>query len=341
MTDIQVADFNTTEGAAVVEQAGRPLRVNKHTGVVQVSTPRGIVVNSLLRKDEWEEMDSMVMEAAVAPLRLVNDLTSRGLVRQHNSIGVQLSTWSVASEMDAASISMTGRSQGNEDRQEFDLRGVPIPITWKDFTIGTRELEASRRFGETVDVTNAQAAARVVSEKLESMLLAGDSSINFGSSVIYGYTNHPHRATDTATNYGGGSWVTDAADSVLTVQGMISAAKAQNHYGPYVLYLPLNLYSIVAHTYPASLDISYLQRLLSWPEIQAVVEIPTMTSGQVLLVQMTRNVVEWGQTWSTRLVEWVSPDGWTNHFRVVAIQVPRIKSDYSGNSGIVHATGAS
>ncbi len=33
----------------------RPLRTNKRTGQVQVMTERGIVVNSLLREDEWQE----------------------------------------------------------------------------------------------------------------------------------------------------------------------------------------------------------------------------------------------------------------------------------------------
>ena len=39
-------------------------------------------------------------------------------------------------------------------------------------------------------------------------MLFNGSSVTLNSTAIYGLTTHPYRATDTATNYGGGDWGT-------------------------------------------------------------------------------------------------------------------------------------
>lgn len=339
-----LVDSTTEEGQKILAGGSRPLRVNKHTGDVQIVTSRGLHVNSLLRKQEWEELDAAVVRAARFPLRAVEDVRSRGLVQPLGGIGTTVSQWNVSSEMTRAAISMSGRSENDLDRVDFQLAGVPVPIAHKSFVIGSRELDASRRMGDGLDVTTAEEATRVVGESLENMLFNG-ASVTFNQNTIYGYRTHPNRITDTASNFGGGTWddpTQDLDDVVPTVSGMISAANNNRHYGPFVLYLSTDQYNFAALNYfDDGSDTTPLDRIQRFPQIEAVQQIDAemLPDGQAVLVQMSRSVVDWAEAMMIRLVEWTSGDGLTGNFKVMAVATPRVKARYDGKSGVVHATG--
>lgn len=326
---------------SAVMGGARPYRVNKQTGVVQIRTNRGLVLNSALRKDEWEELDRVVLEAARYPLRGVQDLRSRGLVQPLGGLGTLISQWNVGSEMTAANVNMNGQSRGLMDRQDYKLSGVPVPVVWKDFDIGERELDASRRMGDGLDTSHVFEATRVVAEMLENMLFNGHNVILNGT-ALYGYRTHTNRNSDTATNYGGGDWST-IANIVPTVAGMIAAANGDRHYGPFVLYASTVQYNEAAlGYYTDGSGQTPLQRILAMPEIEAVqkMDAAILPAGELVLVQMSRNVVDWAEALGITVVEWASGDGMTNHFKVMAVGAPRVKADYAGQSGIVHAAGA-
>lgn len=330
------------EGFELFANSGRPIAYNERTGEVQIRNPRGYVVNSLLRKDEWEELDRQVIQSALYPLRAVGDLRSRGLVQRLGGLGVLTSEWNVVSEMTAANVNMTGQSAGDGDRQDYNLAGVPIPVIYKEFSIGTRQLDAARRMNTQIDLTHAAAAARVVAEKMESMLIDG-GGFTFNGNAIYGYTNHASRNTDTATNYGGGDWGT-ITNVVPTVAGMISAAQGDNMYGPYVIYAYTTQFNQAALNYfTDGSGQTAADRVRALDGVEGFYNLPTLAAGEVVLVQMTREVVDWAEIPEmapVRVIEWASPDGMSNQFKVMAVAAPRIKADYAGRSGIVHATSA-
>jgi len=339
--DVQLVEAASAQGAVALSGGARPLRVNTQTGVVQVRTSRGLVVNSLLRKDEWEALDRTVLEAARYPLRGVQDLRSRGLVQPLGGLGTLISQWNAGSELTEANVNMNGQSRGLMDRQDYKLSGVPVPVVWKDFDIGVRELESSRRMGDGLDTSHVFEATRVVAEKLEYMLFNG-SPVVLNSTALYGYRTQTNRNTDTATNYGGGDWST-ITNIVSTVAGMIAAANGDRHYGPFVLYCSTVQYNEAAlGYYTDGSGQTPLQRILAMPEIEAVqkVDAAVLAAGELVLVQMSRNVVDWAEAMGITVVEWMSGDGMTNHFKVMAVAAPRVKADYSGQSGIVHATGS-
>lgn len=340
----QLVDPTSQSGQELLAGGSRPLRVNKQSGLVQINTARGLTVNSLLRKQEWEELDAAVIEAARFPLRAVEDVRSRGLIQPLGGIGTTVSQWNISSEMTKADLNMSGRAVGEMDRVDFQLAGVPVPIAHKSFVIGQRELEASRRMGDGLDITNATEATRVVAEKLEDMLFNGADVVMNGAQ-IYGYRTHPQRATDTASNYGGGAWddaTTDLEDVVPTVAGMISAANNNRHYGPFILYLSTDQYNFAALNYfDDGSDTTPLDRIQRLPQVAAVQQIDAdmLPNGEALLVQMSRSVVDWAEAMMIRLVEWTSGDGLTGNFKVMAVAAPRVKARYDGKSGVVHATG--
>ena len=226
------------------------------------------------------------------------------------------------------------------DLPDLKTAGVPVPMIHKEFAIDIRNLEASRRFGDGLDVSGAEEAGRVVAEAYDDLVLNGNTTIVVGGMTIYGLTSHPARNTDTATNFGGGDWgVID--NPVKTVAGMIRAAMDDYHYGPYVIYAAQTQYAEAALTYYEDGSAhTPLQRILQLPQVAAVEMLPTLDDGEILLVQMSGDVVRLAEAMDVQVREWASPDGMTSVFRVMLCGTPEVKARYDGKSGIVHATGA-
>lgn len=336
-----VVDFDKS-GTQKAMNSGRPFRVHS-SGIVQVKTNNGLIVNSTLRKDEWEMLDRAVIKAARYPLKGVADLQSMGLVKPINSLGVLVSQWNTLSAVTPAKVGMVVTETGQRDLTDATLAGVPIPVVWKEFSVESRMLEASRLGGEPLDTTNAIEASRVVSEKLEDMLFNG-STVVMNGNALYGYRTHPSRNTGTASALGGGDFGT-IANIVPTFAGAIAALEADRHYGPYVAYVSEAQYNQMANVfYDDGSAQTPLERVLRLGGglISAVKSIPSdvLAAENAIVAQMTEDVVDWAQTMDTTMVEWVSGNGMTTHFCVMAVAAPRVKSKYDGKSGILHITGA-
>lgn len=335
MVDAGGAGINALIGGS------RPIRVNKKTGQVQLVSERGIVVNSLLREDEWQELDRMVKAAALYPLRFVNLLRSRNLVQPLGGLATMMSAWYAQSEMTGATINMSGQGRSERDLPELKQFGVPVPMIFKEFSIGKRTLLASRRLGDGLDLTAAAAATRVVAESTEGMFING-ASVQLNGAPLYGVRNHPNRLPDTATNFGGGAWST-ITNITPTINGMINGAMNTNkHYGPYVLFLSTTQYNAVGNTFYAdNTGQTPLERIRKMAGIEDVIHLPgdVLPAGEALLVQLTKDVIDVGDAMDIQALEWTSGDGMEALFKIFMVVAPRIKATYDGKTGIVHATG--
>lgn len=338
MSDVQILNINSEAARSALYGGSRPM-VNKRTGEVQIVTARGLRVNSILRKDEWQEIDQAVVEAAKTRLVAVEHLRQRNLVQPLGGIGTLTSQWNVTSTLTAADVNMTGQALGERDLPDSLVKNVPVPVIFKQFAVGARVLDASRRLGDGIDVTGAYEAARVVAEMAETMLVNG-YSLTFNGGTIYGYTTHTNRNTDTATNYGGGDWGT-ITNVLPTIAGMIAAANGDGYYGPFAVYAATTQYNQAALTYfTDGSGQTPAQRVLSLSNVALFEMCPTLADGVIVLAQLSRNVVDWAEAMPIQTLEWASGDGMVSHFKVMMVASPRVKADYSGNSGIVHATGA-
>lgn len=343
--ELQVMSLSDAVGHAHALKGSRPI-INAKMGpksTPKIITPRGLEINSVLRRDEWETLDRAVVQASVQPLRLTRILRDRGLVRPLGSLGTLITQYNRVSEMTEANISLRGHASGEKDLVDFDLVGVPVPIIFKEFELDTRVLASSRLLGDGLDTTNGAAAARVVGEKVEDLAINGDSSINLNGNTIYGLTTHPNRNTDTAANFGGGDWGT-ITNIIPTIAGMISAAQADGYYGPYGVAVAPTQYNQAALAYytDGSGD-TPLQRVLNMPQIEFFEQIPQLDDGEVVLMQLTTDVIELAYVeayFPITNLEWTSGDGMLEMFKAMAVFTPIVKSDHSGRSGIVHATGA-
>lgn len=303
------------------------------SGYVVVENSAGMRTNSLLRKDEWESLDNAVLQAARTRLVGIQRLQDRGLTKNLDSIGIMTTQWNKGSEMTRATVNMSGQTAMDRDRQDYNLTGVPVPVIHKAFRIGERDLEASRRLGEGIDTTNAYEASRVVAEELERMLYDGNSDINLNGDTISGLKD--------ASNTGTADGDFDTLSNIHpTITAMVNAAQADNYFGPYELFIYKTQYNEMLDRYTDGSGETPLDGVLRIPDITAVHSVDYLSDGELVLLQMTPNVIDLAVHSLNQMVEWTSDDGMTHSFKVMSIAVPRVKSDYSGGEGIVYYTGA-
>lgn len=301
----------------------------------------GMVVNSVLDKREWADLDAGIIRAAKLRLNGIADLRAAGLAKPV-SLATMMSQWRVASEKVAASVNMDGRSAVDLDRIDMKTYGVPVPIISSGYRIPLRVLMASRRLGEGIDVTEAEEAAAAVVEKEESILFNGESSAVVGGVTIPGYTSISARLADTATNFGGGDFGT-ISNIFPTFLGMVSGLATRRYHGPFTVYVAPTQYIQMLSIYTDGSGQSALQRVLNIPQIDSVKPADLLADGSLLMVQLTGNVVDFVYAQEMGEVEnreWEAPDGSAANFKVMAAMAPRIKTDYAGYTGIAHATGA-
>jgi len=294
---------------------------------------QGMRQNATLRRLEWQMYDTAVIEVARRRLVGIQDLISAGLTfNVPDALGVTQIVWEQIGTMTGAELSMSGLSQTPNDRQEFNLNTMPLPIIHKDFNINIRQLHSSRRIGTPLDVTQAQLSSRIVTEGIETMLFAG-STVLGTNNTIYGYVTAPHRATGSVT----AAWATATGTQILTdTLAMMQKAKDNNMYGPYAMYVPSAVFTAMGADFKANGDRTIMERLLAIPGISSIKESKDLTASNIILVQLTSDVIDLVDGMQPTTVQWETEGGMVVNFKVMAIMVPRIKFDYINQSGIVH-----
>ena len=290
--------------------------------------------NTLLRKDEWELLDDRVVEIAANTLRGIADLQAAGLTVPLGGLGVLVSQYETVSDMTDASINMAAEVDDEEDRISYNLVGVPVPIISKSFRIDIRSLAASRQHGGLLDTTHVDTATRKVAEMLEYILFNGSTIVQRGQ-TIYGYTNHPSRNSVS----GGADWGT-STNIIPNLNAMLGALISDNMYGPYKLYLHPDQY-VQTFALNANTSTAIIRTMESMPGMGPGSIQPTnyITAGQAVLVAMNRDVVDLAIGQGIIPVEWDTKGGLVTRWKVLCAQVPRVKADAGGRSGIAHMSG--
>lgn len=310
-----------------------------HFKIWNSDTKKGDIVTNapaLLRYDEWKDIDREVISVATQRLKATAAIIGAGLTYNLGSIAAVVALWQRSSDMTPADISMDGITEGEEDRVQFDYKSVPVPIIHKDFRVNLRHLEASRKMGQGVDTIQAGIAARVVAEKTEDMVLAGQA-IQVDGGTVYGLINHPDRNTATLTKQWTASDKT-GANILADVSGMITTLKGDRYYGPYKLFIPQNYEMKMADDYnPGTSDTRTIrERLLALPEISEIVVCDRLTSHNVVMFQATKDVIDVAIAQQTTTVQWAEFGGLQQRYKVMNCMVPRVKSDFDSRSGICH-----
>lgn len=326
----------------VTNATGEPIGtfITVHKGgsrdkISNYSTHQITTNSSTLRKDQWLKLDTAIIEASQTRLKGINDLKKYNLVETlENPMGTTILEHQKMSEAFEAILSMDGLTKGQGDRPTFTSSFLPIPIIHSDYQIGARELAASQKDGTPLNTANAARAARVVAEKLENLLF-GQTSFSFGKGTIYTYLTFPDRNNVTMSNEWDSSAITNdeiIADILLMKQSAINA----KHYGKFVLYIPKNYETLMDKDYKAEGDKSLYTRIMDIRGIDGIEVIDELADDNVLLVEMKKETVRLIEGMGIQNVQWDAEGGMVTNYKVMTIQVPEIRSDDNGNSGIVH-----
>jgi len=295
-----------------------------------------------LRRDEWKQLDDAIMMVARQRLGGAQDLIDKGLTYNlGNAMGTTVLEWHDVSDSMNAELTMDGISRSKGDRPVFQYNYLPIPIIHVDYEINARVLEASRKLGNPLDTTGAEAATRRVLEKLEDMFFT-DTSYQFGETdsrsrnTIYSYINHPDRNTGSL----GAAWdssSTTGANIINDVKNMKQASIDDRHYGPWMLYIPTEYETKLDEDYSSAKGSNTIrERILQIAGISGIKIVDRFTAGNVLLVQMTSDVVRLVRGMGLTNVQWSEEGNMVNKYKVMTIQVPQIRSDQNSRTGIVH-----
>lgn len=301
-----------------------------------------------LRKDQWIYLFNKVVPAARTRLRAWSDLASAAPAGGFNGWAKLTYEYQAMSDPGEAVVDMDGITDGRTDRPHFSLLSIPLPITHSDFYFSDREVEASN--GQ-LDTSMAEAAARRVAETVEQTVIGTVTGMGFGptsvtdtrytgSSQVYGYTNFPYRITKTDLTTPTGS----NPEAVMTdVLEMVETMQTNGFYGPYLLYHSTPYSRYLSDDYFRSGSTSAVrsvrQRVLEIEGISDIRRLDYLTSGyQMVLLQIDPLYMQALNGMDLTPVMWSSQGGMRHNWKIMAIWVPLLKTQYSGVSPILHAT---
>lgn len=296
--------------------------------------------NSRLRKDEWISLDERLVPIAQDELNLVDALRARNLTVDED-LATLIREFETTNDFGDADVDMSGESGASEDASTFTLNGVPLPIVHKSFHVKRRQLLASRRRGQGLDLANQGKAARSVMEGLEDLVLDGWGSTVQGYQA-YGLRTHPDRNQPSGTDWSAaGDPEGQARQDILAA---VEAVENDNYDAGgtgYVFALNKTQWQELRR-----FDTGTDRERSAWERLREefgdlldFVKVPRLPAGEAILFKPVSDVVELANASDIQNVEWESASGWTLHMKVMASMTPIVKSDDSNQSGIAHLTG--
>ena len=291
-----------------------------------------------LRKDAWKALDLAIVKTATERLQLVSDIRQAGLTfNVPNGMGTTVFETETMSDISDASITMDGLAATERDRPLFELTNLPLPVTSKPFSYSLRQIEASRRSGSPLDTTTAELAGRKVAEEIEKLTLGNLSTYTYGGGSVYGLRNFPTRETKSMTLPTASSWT--GATTVTEILQMRQQSYDEFHFGPFNLYTSPNWDVYLDNDFStAKGDNTLRDRIKKIEKINNVTTLDFLTGFQMILVQMTSDVIRMVVGMEIQTIQWESHGGLKQEFQVMGIIVPQLRADQSSQTGIVHGT---
>lgn len=295
---------------------------------------------AVLRKNEWQYLDQRLVEVARPRLQLINAMQAAGLtVNFPDAYSNSVYQYERVSDIDDAVISMSPKSNVGNDRTVVDLVSIPLPIIHKEFSVEAREIAIARKNGTRLPTHMLEYSGRKVAEAAEKLVLGTWGNYTYGGGTLYGLTNFPGRNTGSFLNPSVNGW----APSMLynSVINMVKKAHDDNQFGPYDLYYSTGLMEYMLRMFTDNYaGGSLLDNISRIPFINSVRMLDYLSGNQLLLVQRDQMTASVLMGMDLRTVQWSIDGGETINFRVMAMMIPLMRTDFNGNSGIVHYTGA-
>ena len=131
---------------------GQQVPIREHRRIADliangVHVPTFVQNATMLRKEEWLRLDRQVLQAARYETVAWNDLVSRNPYGGFNGMGVMLLEHETMADVGEAVQDMSPITQVTNTAPQFQLEGLPLPITQAGFWLDQRKLMISRNSG--------------------------------------------------------------------------------------------------------------------------------------------------------------------------------------------------
>lgn len=324
----RVAQFGAGSGM-------RPVLAANEDGLTPDRTAFDMATNATLRKDEWEVIDERVNEEARNRLTVFEAFRSRGLI-QNVGVGDIIRITERLSAFSEADVSWDGEAEPEKDRANYETDQRAVPIVSHAFRYGFRQLASSNRRGANLSTDSAGLAARAVAHKFQDIITNGISAGGPTGGGVPGLTTASNAIdVSLATN-----WDDSGGDPVADTIRMLEAAYAGYFFGPFVMMVPKNYWATLQDDYSTQKgDRTWLERIRAFEDIDDVMPNDALADDNVLLVQMTRDVMDISLALPMTTWQWMKNPAATE-YRVLTIGGPHIKSvegeDDTTRNGIIH-----
>jgi uncharacterized linocin/CFP29 family protein len=285
-------------------------------------------------KDVWGEWDREAIEVARDVLAVYSDLA--GSVSRSIPIGKLVHYFQTGSDSGEVNVSMDGRSKAKTDQPVLAYHGTPVPIVDSVFSYGWRQMAAAETEGFALDSLGRANAQRKVAEKLEDIVLNGDSKVVVGGDTLYGLRNHPKRATritgEDLSACTGAEWAAEVTATII-------ALHAKNFYVPATLYVNWNDYYYASVTeYTANYPKKILEVIKENAGVAEIVPASKVPADNIIAVVKRPDVLQVlnAMPLATRAQFRANPeDDYT--FVVMAAAALEIKYDAADQCGVAHS----
>jgi len=289
---------------------------------------RTLVENGVLREDQTREIDASVLRVASRDLVAVGDLRAAGLTRPLMDIGVTSFEYDRVTPVGPASQGMAILNLGDRDRVLFSRNAIPVPSTSSQFEMDAREKAAGRHGGgDSVDTINIEAHTRAVAEKLETTLVCG-SDVVLGENGLFGYTNADCRHQ---LSFTGAVWGESGATPIADINAARQVLRDNGHNGPYIVYVGPNLDTTLDEDYKAESERTLRERILSMDGISQVKVLASLPDDNVLVVQMTSDVIQMATAQDITPVTWDLYGGLLTRWAIIHVGTFVIRCAWARN----------
>jgi hypothetical protein len=341
----------------------RALEETGHWSIEAMRRPGFRAMERLMRGPEFRALaplpdraqvvlDTAVVEVGLERLTFAADVMAAGLTYTlTDPLSVTQLEWNATNKTGNAQRTMSPAARGENQMPAILPFRLPIYLTTDDFHLDIRTLKMSQRVGMPLDTTLIKQCTRSVNEAIEDAAINGATTIDGQELKVAGYNapgllNAPNAETQVLTATAWDS--TPVAATILSeVQLMLAKLRANKKYGPYRMYTNTEVGAVLDNDYvTASPQNTIRERLLKLEGLQAIRTadmipggaVTTLIGAKVAIVQMTSDVIDMVVGQKPTVIPWTSPDGFTFHNLVMAIMIPRVRSDYNGDSGVVIGT---
>lgn len=352
-----VGSLGTMFGAGGPPDMARALLANNF------NVEKALRVNSPLPVDAQKKLDNTFVAEFSDRLQVVRDIIADGQTfTLDRPFAFEEIEYHLASKTQGATLGRFPRSRTEHDVSDLEAVYTPIYYAWADFSLTLPQVEASRNRGLPLDDNLIRQKARNIAETVEESVIkgtvGGEALPIVGGRTAYGILNHPDvESVDLSDS--GKPWSDsgkDVDEILLDVQAMFDKLDQNKAFGPVSLYIPNSWMNAIrfkrnANTDRTALELIQMQSRGGQPiRIREADLITPDTAVMFVRSSLVLDIVvgNFGAPMSPddpnapdsnpipiTTIPWMSPDGLSFNWKLIACIIPRPKSTHGDKSGIV------